>query len=130
MRSVRNANYFIEGTREESKNARGAGRVKCLAINSSHGQIIDLSAGGARLLRRSKFKGETNEPFTLNIISGIGNCQIQAHVCWQHRSGLFSWTIGVAFDEVTPEARKVLNDIARAAPLDACTMLHSLNKSA
>lgn len=130
MRSCRNANFFGDAGFGESSNARGTGRVRCLAIESSMGRVMDLSAGGARIQRTGRLKVDHEAVFPLRIVSGIGSCELRARVRWERKEGLFSWMFGVEFVEVSPEARKVLLDIARAAPLDACLMHHSLNKSA
>lgn len=130
MRSYRNANYFAPPGRDEAANARGTGRVRCLAIQSSLGEVLDISAGGARIRRSGRLKVDHQTVFPLRISSACGCCEIQARVRWEQKLGLFSWIFGVEFLDVSADARQVLNAIARAAPLDACTMHHSMNRSA
>lgn len=91
---------------------RRHGRVRCEAVESCHGPIIEASAGGLRLRTRS-LKGVTLGRETELIVRAFGDpFAVDVRVVWYRRVGLFTHEVGVVFQRITPPLRRALSQIA------------------
>jgi hypothetical protein len=100
-------------------NARRHGRVRCQAIHSSLGDVVDLSASGARIRRRRRITGAAGSMVNLEIEGLDGPVRVLARVIWERRLGLFRHEIGVLFEDVAPPVRRALVEIAKRSPANA-----------
>ncbi|MEX2217818.1 MAG: PilZ domain-containing protein [Phycisphaerales bacterium] len=100
-------------------NARQHGRVRCHAIQSSLGEILDLSATGARIRRRKRLPQADGSTVNIEIQGLDGAVRVLGRVIWSRRLGFFKHEIGVVFEDISPEVRKALTTIARCAPANA-----------
>jgi len=100
---------------ETDRNRRQRGRIRQESVASSFGPVLDLSAGGARILSTGAPRGHLE--ITLN--DGQHQLTLTAEVMWTCRRGLFKREIGVKFIGVTPEEARLLakmtmqNSVAR-----------------
>jgi hypothetical protein len=99
-------------------NARRAGRVRMEMVSSTLGEVLDLSATGARI--RCSRKPDFAQGSELSVeLDGIdGPFAVQAKVAWIRRAGLRKHEAGLEFVEPTDEVRKQLAALARTAPMN------------
>lgn len=91
---------------------RRHGRVRCEAVESSIGPVIEASAGGLRLRTRSLRGLTQGEPVGL-VVRAFGDpFSIPVRVVWSRRRGLLTHEVGVEFVEVTAPLRRALSQIA------------------
>lgn len=100
-------------------NGRQHGRVRCMAIRTSLGEVLDLSASGARLRRRRKLRSEPGSMVNLEIQGLDGSIRVLARVVWVRKMGLFRYEVGVIFEDISQQVRRALTAIARRAPSNA-----------
>lgn len=94
---------------------RRHGRVRCEAVESSRGPVIEASAGGLRLRTRS-FRGLEPGSAVGMVVRAFGDpFSINVRVVWSRRTGLLTHEVGVEFVEVTPPLRQALSQIALGA---------------
>ncbi|MEC9373653.1 MAG: PilZ domain-containing protein [Planctomycetota bacterium] len=90
---------------------RNSGRLGVEDLRCSAGQIIDLSATGARL--RSKKQWEEGQIRRVEI-KGSGMVLLIAATCvWVRKEGWRRYVVGLRFDEVNQEQRAFLTQVAR-----------------
>jgi hypothetical protein len=100
-------------------NARRAGRLLVEGLACDRGCIIDLSVRGMRLRSRRAWTVGQRRDITLS--SARTRLVLPARCVWARRDGLFSWTIGLAFDAANPQQLQVAGELAliHAARLDS-----------
>ena len=87
---------------------RRRGRIEQEGLVSNFGPVLDVSAGGVRILARKVPKGQV----TVELI-GLGGCfTLRGRVVWSQRIGLLKHDIGIEFDDVTPEMARHLTRLA------------------
>lgn len=91
---------------------RRAVRMHGNVISCSIGEIVDLSATGARVRCRRFFRPMQGKPVTLSIDPGGDSraISIDGSVCWtcQEDDG---WYAGIAFTELTETTARTLGDL-------------------
>jgi hypothetical protein len=100
-------------------NGRQHGRVRCASIHTSLGEVLDLSASGARIRRRRKLRNDAGSMVNLEIQGLDGSIRVLARVVWVRKLGLFRYEVGVIFEDINPQVRRALTAIARRAPANA-----------
>jgi hypothetical protein len=97
-------------------NGRRHNRVRCISIGCSGGELLDLSASGARLLWRGRMRLQRGA-VTFLTIEGIDNkITIRARVMWVKKLRWRRHEMGVEFEDLTEEAKKELVLIVRVTP--------------
>ncbi len=86
--------------------ARGIKAGDTLAC--TRGKVLDLSAGGLRLLSRRKLKGIVG----IALWDVNGGLKLYAEVVWSRRLGFRRHEIGMRFVDVTPELAADLTTLA------------------
>ncbi len=87
---------------------RKQGRLEQESLVSSLGQVLDLSAGGMRVLTRKPPKGEIHIE-----LRGLGDTiTLVAQVAWSKKIGLLKYEVGLVFLNVTPERVQKLTNLA------------------
>src|SRR5690348_4425909 len=89
-------------------NARRHGRVRCADIQSSLGEVVDLSHSGARIKRKRRLGAGDGSMVNLEIDGLDGPIRVLARVVWTRRIGFFHHEVGVLFEDVSPEIRRAL----------------------
>lgn len=107
--------YLRDATAEQhAANGRRYGRVLCQDVKCTLGTVLDISAGGMRVRSRRK----PPEPGT-TLVVGLrtlgGEIVVECRVMWTRARGLLSHESGLQFLEPTPEVRRALVELARAA---------------
>ncbi len=97
-----------EVPRDAGGGRRAHGRIHQQALLSTLGPVLDLSAGGMRLLSTKRIDGEHD----VMVLSGSGSVEVRARTCWCRRLGLFRFEVGMAFVGVPPQAARTLAAIA------------------
>ena len=87
---------------------RKQGRLEQESLISNLGPVMDLSAGGMRIIARKLPK--TEEEIELR---GLGDSiSLKAHTVWSRKIGLMKFEVGMVFLNVTPEIAKKLTNLA------------------
>jgi len=80
------------------------GRLPTEGVVSSLGPVVDLSAGGVRVLARNIPSG----PTALSL-RGMGiHVQLPGRLCWARRRGWFKYEAGFSFENLTAEQSRTL----------------------
>src|SRR4051812_23125156 len=93
---------------------RRCGRVICQDIRSSLGEVLDLSAGGARVRTRKRPPSEGADVKVV-ISSFAGDLHLTAKAVWVRAVTLGVWEIGLTFTGLTPDTLQSLTAVARAS---------------
>lgn len=93
----------------DASDQRKFGRLKAGdTLACSRGKVLDLSAGGLRLLSRRKLKGLVG----MALWDVNGGLKLYAEVVWSRRLGFRRHEIGMRFVDVTPELAADLTTLA------------------
>ena len=107
--------YLRDATADQQAvNGRRYGRVLCQDVKCTLGTVLDISAGGMRVRSRRK----PPEPGTALVVGlrTLGSeIVVECEVMWARARGLLSHESGLQFREPTPEVRRALVELARAA---------------
>jgi hypothetical protein len=100
---------------QAAANARRHGRVRCEGLDSSLGEILDMSASGTRvaLNRRASFKAGELVELTVETLDVC--IRMSARVVWTRRISARRSEAGFEFLNLTGEVRQVLAMVGRAA---------------
>ena len=108
--------WLPSNTGPERGNSRRCGRVRIHMIQSSLGDVRDLSADGCRIACTGlggPAAGEVVEP----CIRGLdGDIRVRAKVIWRKRTGWLRYEIGLSFLDPAATVRAALAAVARTAP--------------
>lgn len=97
-----------DGQEQADGPRRRFGRLPLETLECNLGTVLDLSAGGMRVLCRKVPKVQT-----IVEIDGYPMPQpLIANVTWTRRTGLFKHEVGLQFQNVSPEIARVLSQIA------------------
>jgi hypothetical protein len=87
-------------------------RVSCNSPACNLGEVLDLSATGARVRCRRFLKPAAGGRTPFVVAAGDGReIRLDAAVCWVRR-GADRWEVGLAFDMLTPEEAFALASFA------------------
>ncbi len=98
------------GARSGKGSRRKYGRRYQEGLRSDLGVVIDLSAGGMRVLAGRVPKGD----FEVCIKSSEGDVTVKARIAWSKRRGLTKRELGLEFLEVEEPVRRKLTSISSA----------------
>jgi hypothetical protein len=91
-----------------SGSRRRFGRLPQEALQCNLGAVLDISAGGMRVLTRSKPSGKIEIVLKGYPMPG----RLVASVSWVKRAGLFMREVGLCFENLSPEMSQALTSIA------------------
>jgi hypothetical protein len=95
-------------------NRRRAGRFMADRVQTSVGEILDISSTGMRVY--SKFMAPTPRKLVEVTIKGPdGHFKVVGQVVWVRSVGLLAREFGFEFYGLDPNAREAVGDLARAA---------------
>ncbi|MBZ0171257.1 MAG: PilZ domain-containing protein [Phycisphaerales bacterium] len=87
-------------------------RISCDQPRCNLGEIVDLSATGARVACSHYFRPVEGKPTTLTITPPRGqSLKIPCVVCWARKRGE-NWEAGLVFNGLTADHARVLGDYA------------------
>ena len=116
------------GVPPKEARSRAAGRVRCQMTFCDLGEVVDLSAKGARVRSRRRLRLEAGQPISLTIDGLDGPIEVRGKVAWARRAGFFKHEVGVEFDELGTGVSRALAALARTVTLN--DSLLRLRKSA
>ena len=96
-------------------NRRNAGRVLVELIQCDGGEILDLSATGARFETRESWTVDQAKPITFTLESMDKELTIHSRCVRVKKSKRNKQLVGIVFDSITDEQRKLLTQIAMRA---------------
>ena len=103
----------VQAARKAALGKRQFGRLKCTMAHCTLGEIQDISAGGMRVMARSRpVIGQTIETV---LLTQHGALPIKCSVRWCKRVRFFWYELGVMFSEVDAPTRRVISEFARIA---------------
>lgn len=99
-------------------NARRMGRVRLRMTTCNLGEVLNVSATGARVMCKG-FRGpKAGDRVWLRIDGLSGPIDLEARVVWNRRNGLLRHDVGIEFQDPSPAAKKALGALARTAPMN------------
>ena len=111
--------FFPEKPANQTNDAaerRRKGRVKAHQMTSELGQILDISASGMRILRRSaKCPVEVNQVLNLHVRTEIDRFSVPAKIIRITQTAKKQWELAVEIINPTPEIREKLMIQGRSA---------------
>lgn len=92
---------------------RKHGRLACAMAHSTLGEVADVSAGGMRVT--SSIKLEKGQGVVVTVSTPAGPMPVQCTVMWVKRVKLFWFSMGLRFENLNEQGKKVMREFARAA---------------
>lgn len=99
---------------EAAGSRRRFGRVRIENLSCSLGTVIDLSAGGMRVITSRISAKKAGETIPVELSSTRHSVRILAEVMWGKRIGFRKHIVGLRFLNVSDEDRRRIGTIARA----------------
>lgn len=103
----------VNAARVAALGQRTHGRLKCSMAHCTLGEIRDISAGGMRVLTRTR--PEIGHVVETVLLTQHGALPIKCSVRWVKRVRLFWFETGLMFSDLDPMARRVISEFARIA---------------
>lgn len=92
---------------------RKYGRLRCCMATSTLGDINDLSAGGMRVT--TSIKLEKGQRVAVTVSTQYGPMPVHCIVKWVKRSKLFWYSMGLEFENLDDNSRRIIREFARMA---------------
>ena len=89
-------------------NHRKFGRLPLEQLCCNLGEVLDLSAGGMKVLSQERHTGAVE----VELADAEGEFVVDGAIAWSKRSDSKHWEQGVEFDNLTPEQRRRLTVLA------------------
>jgi predicted SPOUT superfamily RNA methylase MTH1 len=93
---------------------RRYGRVRIENLRCSLGTVVDLSAGGMRVITSKLSAKKTGERITVELNSSRHSVRLSAQLTWGERIGFRKHIVGLRFCDLSEEERRKIGLIARA----------------
>lgn len=94
---------------------RRHGRLRCNMLNSTLGEVLDLSAAGLRVRHRGWPRITVGEIVPLVLSVASSEVRVEARIVWMRRTGFRRHEIGVEFINLDAATRSCLSDISLCA---------------
>lgn len=94
---------------------RGFGRLRCDALESSLGEVLDLSSTGLRVKVGRRIDLKSGQELDLDLRLGELAGSFKARVIWVRKVGWRRTEAGVQFDAIDPQQRATLTRLATCA---------------
>jgi hypothetical protein len=88
--------------------SRRAGRLRCSMLGSNQGEVLDISATGAKLLLRRQPSVKAGDEFKLELESMGGNISVDCAVVWLRLNAEKKFEMGIEFRNLTTENKRRL----------------------
>lgn len=83
--------------REARNDSRKAGRLRCSMLGSNHGEVLDVSATGARILLRKNPDIQAGDVFEIDLETNGGAIHTRARTVWIRLNAEKKFEMGVEF---------------------------------
>jgi hypothetical protein len=117
---------FLSRNSRHPQRPRNAERFRTTGLRCYLGEVVDLSAAGARVICSRSESIRRGEIFTLAIQSGSQSVRVVARVAWTRRSLLSGRSVGLQFLNVRPGIAAALVQLAR---FGCITLDHEASRS-
>ena len=97
-----------EGGAAERSEGRRAGRLRCSMLGSNQGEVLDISATGARVLLRRNPDVKAGDCFAIEIDAISGSMKIDCCVVWIRLNSERKFEMGVEFRNINEQMKKRL----------------------
>ena len=94
---------------------RRTGRISPEGVSCDLGRVLNLSAGGIKLAGRGPRPGDEGETISMLIDWGLSKMVFEGVICRFERRGLFGWTVGIKFENLTPAHKQALSKASMLA---------------
>jgi hypothetical protein len=91
---------------------RRAGRLPQESLKCSLGEVVNMSATGAKIRCRIGSRPSEGKKASVEMDTESGQIRLQARVVWVRMCGILRWEAGLEFVDVTDEQNKRLTKIA------------------
>jgi hypothetical protein len=102
------AGHIFDDDAYSSRSRRHHGRLLQQNLDCSLGQVIDVSAGGMRVISSQVASGDVR----VEIPAREPRIRIPARIIWTKDMGRGQWEVGLQFVGMTPEISKQLSALA------------------
>ena len=92
---------------------RRYGRVRVGNVRCTLGRVMDISAGGMRVLNRSMTPVKAGAVIPVQVEALEGWVQASVRVAWVRPAGMFRQEMGLEIVEIEEEGRQALLELAR-----------------
>ncbi|MBY0112066.1 MAG: PilZ domain-containing protein [Phycisphaerales bacterium] len=107
---------------------RRFGRVVCQFVDSSLGEVTDMSAGGMRLLTLRAVPPLVDDVVAVELVGVSGVANVTCRIAWVSEAHPDGWAaklksliggkryvLGLEFVNLSDEARQIINEVGSAA---------------
>lgn len=109
-----NINYFdLAHHGSETEENRKAGRFPTMSVRSSLGEVLDLSASGALIIKRRFRKVPTEDVIGINIKYEEFDATLKARVVRSFKKRGIGQLIAIEFVDVTEEQLDTIREVVR-----------------
>jgi hypothetical protein len=110
----KNINYLDQAFHgSETEEQRKGGRFPTTSVRSSLGEVLDLSSGGALIIKRRFRKPPTDKVFSIDIKFAEIKTRLNARVVRSFKKKGIGHLIAVEFIDTTEEQREAIKDVVR-----------------
>lgn len=92
---------------------RAHGRLSCSKAECTLGEVMDVSAGGMRV--KTSIRLEQGQRVTITVGTPRGPMPVQCTVMWVKRNKLFWYSMGLKFESLCAQGKRLMQEFARAA---------------
>lgn len=92
---------------------RRYGRVRVGNVRCTLGRVVDISAGGLRVLNRSMTPVKADSVLPVQVEATEGWVQASVRVAWVRPAGMFRQELGLEIVAIEDEGREALLELAR-----------------
>ena len=92
---------------------RRRGRVRCDMLQSSMGEVTDISASGMRVLHKGSFHTACGKFLSTKLSCPTAQIQVMVRVCWFTKTGFRRHIVGLEFLKVDKATEKTLLEMLR-----------------
>lgn len=103
------------GTGAPTAEVRRHGRFRCNMLNSTLGEVLDISAAGLRVRHRGALRAGVGDCVPLTIALASSEIRVDVRIVWMRRTGFRRQEIGMEFINLDAASRSCLSDVARCA---------------
>ncbi len=113
-------NTHFRPASDAADNRRRAGRLTCSMLESSFGEVVDLSVTGMRCRSSKPIDVASGQVVDFHLKTLAGDMAMQGRVVWTTKKGWRRFEVGVQFVNVSDQIRRTLIEVARISADREC----------
>ncbi len=106
-----NIMHLLQGNKHDER--RQHGRIRCTALFTRFGKILDMSASGMRVHCKGWRTPELNDVMEVEIKHPHGVIMVTSKIVWRERLGLRQYMTAFRFMDLTPEKQRQIVEVAQ-----------------